>query len=134
MAGGAASESAAAFTLYPRWHEYDDHTHCLKPYNDIAAIGLSVRTAAFRMTDWTTWNASRNTPNLLQVIDTELYDHRGDTGMGAHAFDAFEVANLAHDSEFAHVVVELRNLLKAAFSSWPSRPGPGPDLTRSSGQ
>ena len=126
-AGKSASGSAAAFTLYPRWHEFDDHEHCFKPYSEIAAIGLSVRTSQFRMTDWTAWNASYNKPDLLTVIATELYDHREDTGLGKQAFDGFEVVNVAHEAKFAQVVVELRSLLKGAFGSWPVRSGSGPD-------
>ena len=48
MAGAPGSGSAAAYTLYPRWREYDNHSHCERPYSEIAAIGLSVRTATFR--------------------------------------------------------------------------------------
>lgn len=130
LAGAQPSESAAAFTLYPRWHEFDDHTHCFKPYDQIEVIGLSVRTSTFRMTDWTAWNASANRPALGTVIATELYDHRGDTGMGKQAFDAFEVVNLAHETEFVQVVSELRGLLQSAFGSWPVRNGPGPDVSK----
>jgi hypothetical protein len=60
LAGSPDNMSAVAFTLYPRWRPFDDHSHCERPYAAIAAMGLSVRTAGFRMTDWTAWNASYN--------------------------------------------------------------------------
>jgi hypothetical protein len=66
LAGAPASGSAVAFTIYPRWREYDDHTNCFKSYSQIEAIGLSVRTATFRLTDWTAWNASFNKPGTLR--------------------------------------------------------------------
>lgn len=69
LAGAPANGSAAAFTIYPRWREYDDHTHCFKPYSQIEAVGLSVRTATFRMTDWTAWNTSFNKPGKLRSIN-----------------------------------------------------------------
>ena len=122
--GVPLNNSAAAYTLYPRWREYDNHSHCMRPYRDIEAIGLSVRTPMYRMTDWTGWNASFNRPNLDTILATELYDHRNDSGMGAHTFDLFETENLAMVEEFKEVVLKLRVMLKQQFGTWPNWPEP----------
>ena len=127
MAGAPSNESAAAFTLYPRWREFDNHSHCFKPYQEIEAIGLSVRTAGFRMTIWTAWNVSWNKPALGTVRAIELYDHRSDLGIGPNVFDEFENENLAASPQYAPVVEELRGLLHEQFGRWEARPGPGPD-------
>ena len=45
LAGAPSNESAAAFTLYPRWRQFDDHSHCFKPYEAIEAIRAQDRFA-----------------------------------------------------------------------------------------
>ena len=53
--GGTGGRNSVAFSLYPRWRQFDNHSHCFRPYAEIKAIGLSVRTADFRLTDWLAW-------------------------------------------------------------------------------
>ena len=118
----------AAFTVYPRWKQWDNHSHCFRPYAEIGAMALSVRTAAFRLSDWVAWNASAGRPEVQRVLASELYDHRGDTGMGAAAFD-LESSNLAGLAEYAPTVAALRALLHEQFGDWPAW-GPGPLNTR----
>ena len=47
---------------------------------------------------------------------TELYSHKGDTGLGKAAFDDFENQNEAHDESNAAVVAALHKRLAAQFS------------------
>lgn len=109
----------AAFTVYPRWKEYDDHSHCKKPYTGIAAIALSVRTSEFRLSDWVAWNTTLGRPEMGVVLASELYDHREDTGMGGAVFDV-ESTNLAGEAAYASTVAGLRELLRQQFGQWPA--------------
>ena len=112
---------AYAFTIYPRWKRYDDHSHCSKPYSEITAIGLSVRSCDYRLTDWLEWNASLGRPKCVgewAMLASELYAHHNDTGMGRTVFDDFESANLAEDPAHADALAQLRARLRAQFESW----------------
>eukprot|EP00035_Acanthoeca_spectabilis_P028272 m.469863 g.469863 ORF g.469863 m.469863 type:complete len:699 (+) comp29179_c0_seq1:187-2283(+) len=130
LEGGERYPNASAFSVYPRWQQYDTHAHCTQPYSEIQAVGLSVRTADFRMTDWVRWDPIKGRPNMTAVLATELYDHRNDTGFGSEVFDAFEVASLAQDPEFASTVAILRQSIRGQFMDWPDwGPGPTSSLT-----
>ena len=121
LRGAPPNASAAAFSTYPRWKLYDNHTHCFRPCREIEAIALSVRTASWRFTDWVAWDAAHARPAMSTVLASELYDHGLDDGMGADAFDAFEVVNLAHSAAHVQTVAALRVLLHRNFGGWPAR-------------
>ena len=116
--GAPQNASAAAFSLYPRWRPFDDHSHCFKPYRDIRAMGLSVRTAHWRFTDWVAWNATAGAPVLSHILASELYNHSADTGL-AGSLDGFETTNLASDPALATKVDMLRALMRHNFGRWP---------------
>ena len=118
LQGAPADVDAAAFTIYPRWQQYDTHAHCFKPYAQIEAIALSVRTQHYRLTDWVQWDKALGRPKVTEVIASELYDHVEDTGMGGQVFVDFERVNLAHDAAHATTLAQLRLLLHGQFSKW----------------
>jgi len=120
LRGAPANTSAAAFSTYPRWKQYDDHGHCTRPYSEIEAIALSVRTAGWRFTDWVAWDAANVRPDTTRVLASELYDHAGDDGM-ANALDGFEITNLATSTAHSEIVAALRARLGRNFGAWPAR-------------
>ena len=118
--GESPNASASAFSLYPRWQRFDNHSHCFRPYSEIQAIGLSVRTAHWRFTDWVAWNASSGAPALTHILASELYNHSADRGLSGSLED-FETANLARDPALAEQVDQLRALVRRNFGRWPER-------------
>jgi iduronate 2-sulfatase len=76
------------------------------------AMGFSIRTARWRLTQWVKWDGHTLQGNWSAVIGTELYDHAGDTGSD---FDRFEGVNDA--SRNPGVVKTLSDQLRHAFES-----------------
>jgi arylsulfatase A-like enzyme len=78
------------------------------------AMGLTLRTAEFRYTEWRRWNGSALAPQwVAPPVGVELYNHTGDTG---EDFDApFEVQNLAGVAEYAGICKALAAQLRAAY-------------------
>ena len=75
-------------------------------------MGLSLRTAAYRYTEWYRWNATALAPawGSSGLVGRELYSHDGDDGSD---FDLFENANEADDKP--SVVASLSAELRVAF-------------------
>ncbi len=94
-----ASVKPAAFTQHPR-PAYPDRTPRGRP----EAMGCSVRTAAWRYTEWRDWDSGA-------VLATELYDH---------GTDPAELRNLAAAPPDPAAFEEARRLLRTQF---PLRPG-----------
>ena len=84
------------------------------------AMGVSLRTQQFRLTEWLSWNATSLTPSWdTPLLGAELYDHDGDDGS---SFDgAFEVVNLADSPAYASQRAALSALLRTAYGDapWP---------------
>jgi hypothetical protein len=76
------------------------------------SMGVSIRTDAYRYTEWTQWNGTA--PDWsIPLIGAELYDHSGDDGT---TFDgAFEVVNHADDPTYAAQRAQLSALLRKAY-------------------
>ena len=127
-----------AFSQYPRCPSYneslfhfnknDSYTtlwECLgaRP-TDIQVMGFSIRTEDWRMTEWRHWNTKPGTTehsptckadwSAFGLAATELYSHKGDTGLGKAAFDDFENRNEAQSN--AAVVAALHKRLLAQFA------------------
>jgi arylsulfatase A-like enzyme len=78
-------------------------------------MGYSVRSAAWRLTEWVPWNASRACPewgNAAAVV-RELYDHRNDTAL--FDVDNFENENVVGDPAHADVVSTLLAVIRSNF-------------------
>ena len=78
---------------------------------------LQVRTADARYTEWRVWKGAALAADwsAAGLHACELYDHTGDEGAGARAFDDFEFVNLAYRLERAPQVAQLAALLRAQF-------------------
>eukprot|EP01065_Artemidia_motanka_P017171 TRINITY_DN2070_c0_g1_i1.p1 TRINITY_DN2070_c0_g1~~TRINITY_DN2070_c0_g1_i1.p1 ORF type:complete len:438 (+),score=136.17 TRINITY_DN2070_c0_g1_i1:333-1646(+) len=121
LAGAAEQTKDAAFSQYPRrvkdkaepWKSnsiiHDDRTH-------FTHMGLSVRTAEWRYTEWLMWNQTALKPVWGDVYARELYDHRNESGYPTD-FNAGENANVAADPQFASVVADLSQRVHALFSA-----------------
>ena len=78
-------------------------------------MGFSVRSAAFRWTEWFRYDKDAGLPLWNESSAAqELYDHRADKGDG-RAFDDFENENLCNSAELAGTIVELKAALRAQF-------------------
>ena len=73
-------------------------------------MGLSMRTDAYRYTEWYRWNTSTLAPQWDRVVGRELYSHTGDDGSD---FDLFENANEVDDKPM--VAESLSAELRSAF-------------------
>ena len=111
-------------------HPADYYNNCEGvPAVNITAMGYSVRTATWRLTEWYAWDgrvcaAKFDAPNL----GLELYDHRAapppppgrwsveDDGLVLD-FDATENDNVAAKPEHATLVTQLRAKLRARFDT-----------------
>jgi len=120
--GGSANANAkaAAFTQYPRKVE---NMSCAWKKNGVihddrakfTHMGYSVRTAAWRYTEWPRWNGTTLKPNwTVPLAGVELYDHRNETVYPTD-FDAGENVNVAAEVGNADVVHALSQLIRAQF-------------------
>ena len=91
---------------------------CLKiPKEKITHMGFSVRTANTRYTEWRLWQPSCVADwSSAGLVARELYDHSGDSGVGAAAFDDFEYENLAYLAAQQGLVKELAAVLLEQFA------------------
>jgi len=80
----------------------------------IEAMGYSVRSDNWRLTEWVRWDQHSWKPLWDQQVGLELYDHEGDFGQD---FDrASPTRNLAADVQHAGIIRELRQALRDQFA------------------
>ncbi len=81
---------------------------------ELPFMGYTVRTEAWRYTEWFAWNASRLAPAMGgPLLGAELYSHAGDDGTD---FDAYENRNEVETAD-PEVAAGMRALLHEAISS-----------------
>ena len=79
-------------------YEFQEAPFCLPPAHEIQVMGISVRTAAARYTEWWPWDRQH-----LRIcwangtLSSELYLHQGDPSYGSGMFDAWENKNHVHE-------------------------------------
>jgi arylsulfatase A-like enzyme len=73
--------------------------------NETNIMGYSVRVDEWRYTAWFGFDKVRIVPNTSDVLGTELYDHRGDTGL--YLDWAGENVNVVNDTANKDVATEL---------------------------
>eukprot|EP00041_Stephanoeca_diplocostata_P016505 m.325400 g.325400 ORF g.325400 m.325400 type:complete len:709 (+) comp20385_c0_seq1:72-2198(+) len=87
------------------WCEFVDRTQ-------IRFMGYSIRTDAWRYTEWVKFNGSSLTPIWTEVVGKELYNHTLDN---ATDYDAFE--NVNEVGTQSTVAAQLSDLLHMAFKA-----------------
>ena len=94
------------------------HACLFTPARDFNWMGLSVRSVEWRYTLWVEWDGPHLRPLWDRVVGEELYDHRGDNGIGEDVFDAWENENVVRSPsvEAKVAVKELQAALRAEFS------------------
>lgn len=111
-----------ALSVYPRCPantsdplHYWRNNDCLMVERSLFfAMGVSLRTPAWRYTEWVVWNGTTQVPNWgVPLLGAELYNHTGDDGTN---FDApYEVVNLAEEPGYAPLRAELSLALRTAY-------------------
>ena len=92
-------------------------------------MGYTVRVADARYTEWRAWRAGCVADwSPAGLVAAELYDHYGDDGVGAAAYDDFENVNLALEPAHATTVASHRALLEKRFKGTDSEAGCPADL------
>ena len=122
--GGGTVVKDAAYSQYPRrgahpaeaWHDNSIIHHARTSFTH---MGYSVRTDAWRYTEWVAWNGTALRPMWGAVAGRELYDHRNET-LFPIDFDARENENLAGDPARADVVASLSAMIRQAFGQEPT--------------
>ena len=122
----ATHAKEAAFSQYPRCPQFDlltdpERWECLwVPKANITRMGYTVRVADARYTEWRAWQAGCVADwSPAGLVASELYDHYGDDGDGAAAYDDFENVNLAHEPARRAQVQALAARLRAQFERAP---------------
>ena len=122
--GTARAAERVALTLYPRcpngnapsadptqW--WEDNICEFVDRTRYSFVGLSIRTARWRYTEWRPWRGDHEAPDWHRLNGSELYDHDGDDGSD---FDAFENTNLAGSPAHASDVQRLSELLRTKYA------------------
>ena len=120
---GGAGPRPHALSVYPRCPADTANASDMFSRNDCCTVersaffslGVSLRTDAWRYTEWPRWNGSALEPQWdAPLVGAELYNHTGDDGT---SFDgAFEAVNLAGDPAYAAVRAQLSAQLRAAYA------------------
>ena len=85
-------------------------------------MGFSVRVADARYTEWRVWKPTCEADwTDAGLVAQELYDHTGNTGIGAGSFDDFENANVAYQPHRDAQIKTLAAALNTQFNH--GRPG-----------
>jgi len=76
-------------------------------------MGYSIRTAAWRYSEWYEWNGQNLTAHWDRLIGQELYDESQQTSKTD--FDSFENDNLAYNTQYKDIVAQLAAQLRQQF-------------------
>lgn len=112
---------SAAFTQYPRRvkqpaQPWDSNSIIHTDRRNFTHMGLSVRTAQWRYTEWLRWDPRRLAPRWdVPAAAAELYDYRNVSAYPTD-FNAAEDENVANDTENDAIVHALAAMLRAQFA------------------
>jgi len=122
LRGGAAPRDFAV-SVYPRCPAdvanasdmFRANDCCTVERSAFFSLGVSLRTDAWRYTEWPLWNGTTLQPEwAAPLVGAELYNHTGDDGT---SFDSpAEVLNLADDAALAPLRAQLSARLRAAYA------------------
>ena len=105
-----------AFSQFPRCQQ--EARFCLPPASEIQVMGISLRTADARYTEWWPWNGQQLRISWANgTLGSELYLHQGDPSYGSGMFDAWENVNHAHEQQYQGMVRDLAAVLRSQFDS-----------------
>ena len=77
-------------------------------------MGYSIRTSAWRYTEWVEWDGVQLRPMWAKLNATELYTHTPTAGHDVNDFDHWENENqAANDPKHTPVMAELSQRLRA---------------------
>ena len=120
---GGAGPRPYALSVYPRCPRdtanasdmYAANDCCTVERSAFFAMGVSLRTDAWRYTEWPLWRGDALAPDWgAPLVGAELYNHTGDDGSSYDG--AFEVLNLAEDPAYAALRAQLSAQLRAAYA------------------
>lgn len=110
-----------AYSQYDRCPEPDEpvyfHPNCEEVTSaNISVMGYGVRDTDYRLTQWYKWDgATLKADFAAGPMATELYDHRGDTGLGD--WEQWENENIADDPAHKQDLARLQAALIAHYDS-----------------
>lgn len=115
-----------AFSQYPRKVQHPSRMYfknsiLWRDRSTFTHMGYSVRTDAWRYTEWLPWNGTTLKPVWDEVFARELYDHRNETHYPTN-FDAGEEENVAGKHGYAEIVASLSKMVRAQFADDASKP------------
>lgn len=124
-------KKGVAFSQHPRCNDYTEPRPWRKitiqtqwacmgtTKNQFKYMGYSVRTIAWRYTEWRVWNVSLSRADWSPagLLGAELYDHSFTTGFGPSMFNDNEIHNLYNSNKESKAVYDLSNLLHAQFDA-----------------
>ena len=97
------------------WGPVDANRQCgacgMKATEDISYMGYAVRNRIYRLVVWYRWDNRAGLPQCNGLMAVELYNHSGDTGLGAASFDDFEVLNVAANKSLGDVLTPADELM-----------------------
>ena len=109
-----------AFSQFPRCAP--EAPFCLPPAKEITVMGIAVRTAEARFTQWWPWDGNNLRINwTASALGSELYLHHGDPSHGAGMFDGWENVNHVHEPQYQEMVGNLTAVLRHQFCRPPLR-------------
>ena len=109
-----------AFSQFPRCAP--EAPFCLPPAKEITVMGIAVRTAEARFTQWWPWDGNNLRINwTASALGSELYLHHGDPSHGAGMFDGWENVNHVHEPQYQEMVENLTAVLRRQFCRPPLR-------------
>ena len=106
-----SSTPSTSPSVFSRQYTHSDNSCLEVERTSFTYMGYSIRTDRYRYTEWLAWNGSALAPaRPLRLRASELYDHDGDDGTDA---DAFENVNVVDDHD--DVRRELFEVLRRKF-------------------
>ena len=108
-AGGSAGES------YSPYVAKDDCADT--PKEHIGYMGFTIRTSAWRFTQWVRWDGDRLQPDWAKVNASELYSYECNTVSCDNDFDAHDNVNVVADPNHSSTIASLQSRLQRHYAN-----------------
>eukprot|EP01044_Picomonas_judraskeda_P026232 COSAG03_NODE_7886_length_860_cov_1.473062_1_plen_134_part_00 len=114
--GGMCPAGGHAGEVYSPYVAKDDCADT--PKETIGYMGFTVRTAAWRFTQWVVWDGARLQPDWAKVNASELYSYdECSTSLCDNDFDAHDNVNVVDDPSHASTVASLQARLRRHYAN-----------------